>query len=52
MTRHTISPQPYAVDRKGKTDDKPKSRLAGSEMEDPKRDKAAEEKRNIKTKRG
>lgn len=25
MTRHTISPQPYAVDRKDKTDDKQKA---------------------------
>ncbi|QRN04414.1 hypothetical protein GH742_11290 [Legionella sp. MW5194] len=52
MTRHTSNPQPYAVDRKDKTDDKQKSRLAGSEIEDRKRDKAAEENRNIKTKRG
>ncbi|KTC99945.1 hypothetical protein [Legionella erythra] len=51
MTRHTISPQPYAVDRKDKTDDKQKSRLAGSEIEDSKRRKAAEKERHVKTKR-
>ncbi|MDX1836508.1 hypothetical protein [Legionella taurinensis] len=50
MTRYTSNPQPYAVDRKDKSDDKPKSRLDGSEIEDRKRDKAALEKRNIKTK--